>query len=119
MNKIEKLDWESNNHENMPDSNAIAIMALYRKVNELCDAHNEKAEEVKESICSDCNKISGGTCGMHIKHDEKLNIVIGTIPIRFEIGDGIDPLYLCPSCNMVIEHQNFCPNCGVKIKWNI
>lgn len=90
MNKIEKLDFTRLANK----TKEAIVIEIINKVNDIIDAQNGENEKVE---------------GVEIGVEE------------FNFGNSLGSRYTCPSCkNMEVSNRHrFCPNCGVKIKWNI
>ena len=80
-----------NKIEKIQHVSTIGTRKIAEKINELIQAHNSEAEEVE----------------------------MGKIREYYKRRDNT--YYVCPKCDdiNVLLNSNFCPNCGVKIKWNI
>lgn len=37
----------------------------------------------------------------------------------FEALDMTDSIYLCPSCGVMLDTENYCTNCGQAIDWEV
>ena len=37
----------------------------------------------------------------------------------FKVLDMTDSIYLCPSCGVMLDTENYCTNCGQAIDWEV